>query len=108
MKKYTIILLCLIVSGCASRPDNIVAAHVPHERYAGNTCDQLIVDMDQAKNGLHAASESQNSKADFDAFGVFLLGLPFSQLSGDHQSDIATYKGKIIAIESAQAMKKCT
>lgn len=107
MNKYIIVLLFTVISGCASRPDNIVASHVPHERYAGSSCERLAIDMDQVKRGLQEASERQNKKADMDAFGVFMFGIPFSQLSGDHQGDVAGFKGKIVAIETAQAMNGC-
>jgi len=49
----------------------------------------------------------QNSKATGDAWGVFLLAIPFSQLSGDHAADVAKWKGEVEAIETAQVKKKC-
>lgn len=52
-------------------------------------------------------SELRNTKANGDAVGLFLLGIPYSELSGDHGGDIAKRKGEIEAIETAQIKKKC-
>jgi hypothetical protein len=36
-----------------------------------------------------------------------LLGIPFSKLSGDHEADVAKWKGEVEAIDTAQIRKKC-
>ncbi len=63
--------------------------------------------MSDARAKLAKFSEMQNSKATEDAWGVFLLGVPFSKLSGDSEADVAKYKGIIEAIETAQIKNKC-
>lgn len=49
----------------------------------------------------------QNSKATGDAWGVFLILVPVSQLTGDHEADVAKSKGIVEAIETAQIKNKC-
>jgi hypothetical protein len=63
--------------------------------------------MSDAKEELAKFSEMQNSKATGDAWGVFLLGVPVSQLTGDHEADVAKSKGVVEAIETAQIKNKC-
>jgi hypothetical protein len=108
MKNILIIsLLVSFVSSCASRPESIRASYVSHERYIDNSCYQLESQMADAREQLLKFSELQNDKANGDAVGVFLLGIPFSQLSGDVEADVAKYKGTIEAIETAQIKNKC-
>jgi hypothetical protein len=63
--------------------------------------------MSNARAELVKVSDMQNSKATGDAWGVFLLGVPFSKLSGDHEADVAKWKGEVGAIETAQIKHKC-
>lgn len=87
MKKfiYGVIALALILgfNGCAKRPESIPASYVSFEKYSDNTCIELNTAMTDAQAELAKVSDMQNSKANGDAVGVFLLGIPFSQLSGE-------------------------
>jgi hypothetical protein len=96
-----------IVTGCASRPESIAASYVSHEKYIAGDCARLATQISDARAELTKVSEMQNSKANGDAFGVFLLGIPFSKLSGDHAGDVAKWKGEIEAIETAQIKNQC-
>lgn len=49
----------------------------------------------------------QDSKANGDAIGVFLFGIPFSKMSGDYEGEIARLKGQVEAIETAQVKNGC-
>lgn len=97
----------LVMTGCASRPESISASYVSHEKYTHLGCMELGTKMSDAREELHKFSEMQDDKANGDAVGVFLLGVPFSQLSGDHEGDVAKWKGEIEAIETAQIKNKC-
>lgn len=99
--------MLVFVSACASRPESISASYVSHEKYADNDCVALNTQMASARTELAKVSEMQNSKANGDAVGVFLLGIPFSKLSGDHEADVARWKGEVGAIETAQIKSKC-
>ncbi len=96
-----------LISGCANRPESIASSYMSHERYIDDTCEVLSTKMSDARNELAKFSEMQNSKATEDAWGVFLLGVPFSKMSGDSEADVAKYKGMVEAIETAQIKNKC-
>ena len=63
--------------------------------------------MTDTRSELDKFSKLQDEKATGDAVGVFLLGIPFSKLSGDHEGDVARLKGEVEAIETAQIKNKC-
>lgn len=105
-KIFSICILVLI-TGCASRPESIPASHVSHEKYIDNDCQVLYGKLSGAQSELARYSDLQNSAANSDAVGVFLLGIPFSKLSGDHAGNVAKWKGEIEAIETAKVKKKC-
>ncbi len=101
-----LILICFFLAACATRPESIHASYVSHERYMDLDCDGLAVKMSDTRADLTKFSKMQDSKATGDAWGVFLLGIPFSKLSGDVEGDVARLKGEVEAIETAQ-IKKC-
>ena len=107
----TVVLLALFVTAslgaCANRPESIHASFVSHEKYMDLECAALDVRMSDTRAELDKVSKLQDSKATGDAVGVFLLGIPFSKLSGDHEADVARLKGEVEAIETAQVKKKC-
>lgn len=102
-----LIFFVAFVSGCANRPDSIPASYVSHEKYEHLDCTQLTTQLIDARAELDKVSKLQNSKATGDAWGVFLLAIPFSKLSGDHEGDVARWKGEVQAIETAQIKNKC-
>lgn len=61
---------------------------------------QFWSQMSDARASLAKFAEMKNSKATEDAWGVFLLGVPFSKLLGDSEANVAKYKGIIEAIET--------
>ena len=97
----------LILVGCASRPASISASHVSHEKYTNNTCSELAVLRADARTDLQTASAQQNSKANWDAVSVWFILIPASQLTGDVEAAVASAKGEIEAIETAQSIKDC-
>jgi len=99
-------LLCLLTA-CANRPESIRASHVSHEKYMHDDCTQLATKMSDARAELAKVSEMQDSKATGDAWGVFLILVPVSKLTGDHEADVAKWKGEVEAIDTAQVIKKC-
>ncbi len=103
----TTALAILILAGCANRPESISASHVAHEKYASLNCDELRIELADARNTLRDFSDKQDTKANIDAGGVFLALIPVSALTGDHEADVAKWKGEIEAIETAQIIKKC-
>lgn len=97
----------VLVGACASRPESISASYVSHEKYMEGDCVQLATQLSDARAQLAKVSEMQNSKATGDAWTVFFILVPVSQLSGDHAGDVAKWKGEVEAVETAQIKKKC-
>ena len=109
MKKLHVLLVtaAFLLVACANRPESIRASHVSFEKYVDMDCNALIAKMSDTRSDLDKFSKLQDSKANGDAVGVFLLGIPFSKLSGDHEGDVARLKGEVEAIETAQIKVKC-
>jgi len=109
--KKTILLITLsatiLVTGCANRPESISASYMSHERFIDNDCSKLATLMGDARADLQKFSEMQNSQANTDAATVFFVLIPASQLAGDYEADVAKFKGKVEAIETAQIKNKC-
>lgn len=100
-------LAVLISSGCATRPESISASFVSHEKYMGQDCKQLALQMSEARSQLAKFSSLQDSKANVDAATVFLVLIPASKLSGDHAGDVAKFKGEVEAVETALIKTGC-
>lgn len=99
--------LALLTAGCANRPDSIHADFVSYERFTSLSCPQLAVRLADTQAKLNESSIAQNNAATTDAVGVFLVGVPVSKLTGDHEAEVAREKGEIEAIETAQVKGKC-
>jgi len=97
----------IIFGGCAKRPESIAASYVSYEKYSDVSCIKLSKKMSDARAELTRISDMQNSKATGDAWGVFLIGVPVSQLTGDFGGDVAKWKGEVEAINTAQIKAKC-
>jgi len=112
MKNKTVKMAMVMAIGislvaCAPRPESIKASFVSFEKFGHLSCEQLNTKMIDTRSELDKYSKMQDSKCNGDALGVFLLGIPFSKLSGDHEGDVARLKGEVEAIETAQVKNKC-
>ena len=101
------LVFSLILVGCASRPDRISASFISHEKFMQNTCSELAVLRADARTDLQTYSSKQNTKANWDFATVFFVLIPASQISGDHEANVAKFKGTIEAIETEQSIKDC-
>ena len=101
-------MLIATVSGCAKRPEEIAAIQMDTSSYSNLSCRQLAQEETKIRNDLDALSAQQNSAATSDAWGVFLLGVPWSSMSGnDKEALIAVAKGRLDAIDLVQVSKSC-
>lgn len=99
--------LAVCLSACANRPASIKPSFVSHERFIALECPAIQERLVSARNDLARYSVLQEQKANNDAVGVFLVGVPFSKMSGDHEADVARAKGEIEALETAQIKNRC-
>ena len=98
----------VLLAGCAKRPDSIAAIQMDTAQYERLSCRSLAQEETRIRNELDALSAQQNSAADSDAMGVFLLGVPWSSMSGnDKEALISVAKGQLDAIDVVQIGKNC-
>lgn len=108
MKKLLALCVIAAISACAKAPDQIAAADVGDGIYRGYSCKQLAAKKLAISQDLENLSAAQKSAASGDAWGVFLLGLPLSSMSGnDKEAAISVAKGHIQEIETEQQRKSC-
>jgi hypothetical protein len=109
MKSMILPLLALltILAACANRPESIHASFVSHEKFTHLNCTELDAAMAETISELEAYYKRQHSKANLDAFFIF-LHFPVSKLTGDFEGEIARLKGQVEAIETAQIKNGCT
>ena len=102
-----LVLAGFLLMACANRPESIHASYVSHEKFMDLDCPALNTKMDDTRAELVKYSDMQNTKANEDAWGVFLLGIPVSKLSGDVEGEVARLKGTVEAIDTARIKKHC-
>lgn len=109
MKNGIFAIFCVAaVSACAKQPDQIAAVDIGADAYSRYSCSQLVSEKTKISQELENLSARQKSAASGDAWGVFLLGLPLSSMSGgDQEALIAVAKGKVQAIDQKIVAKKC-
>ncbi len=105
---YLAVAMAVTLSACAKAPDQIAAVQIEDSTYASASCKSLVKNEIRQTQLLHALSADQKKAKNGDAWGVFLLGLPISSMSGaDKETEIAVTKGRLDAIRRQQASKGC-
>ena len=98
----------LLLSGCATAPENIVPAYISEMTYMNYTCEQLAQEQSRLASALAATSDAQRRARSGDTVGVIFLGLPTSSLSGSNMaSEVARLKGELQALQKAANLKNC-
>ena len=107
--KYPVLLVAVLaVSACAKAPEQIAAADIGSGVYRGQSCAQLTQQRLKISQDLENLSAAQKSAQSGDAWGVFLLGLPLSSMSGnDKETAIAVAKGHVQEIDKERQRKGC-
>ena len=103
----TALSAAILTTGCANSPESIAASYTSHERYMELDCTQLASTMSNARAELAVYADKQDTAANMDAGGVFLILIPPSAFAGDSEADVAKWKGRVEAVETAQIKKKC-
>ena len=109
MNRVILGLTCLVIAGCAAKPEDIAASYTSPTTYSGWSCKQLQNEAIRVDNALNKASAAQNKARSNDTVGVIFLGLPVSSLSGGNVADqIASLKGQKETIEQTANLKNCS
>ena len=103
MKNLSVLLLAVLaVAGCATRASSVAPVAVPSANYAGLTCDEAKLQLEQKQALQNALTRQQNNAATGDTVGVFLLLLPVGSIFGaDKAGELAQAKGEVMALQGA-------
>ncbi len=101
--------IVLSLSACAKKPENIAAIAVAGNPYGSYSCSQLATEKLEITQQLAVVEAEQRSAATTDAWGVFLVGLPVSSMSGnDKEAAIAVAKGRVDEIDRVSLARGCS
>lgn len=102
------VALCIGVAGCAKAPSSIAPAYVSEVPYHSYTCEQLGQELQRLDAAYAVAAQAQEDARTGDAWGVFLIGVPTSSLSGGNIApEIASLKGQQVAVQKVIIAKGC-
>ena len=108
MRAFAIAFVAAFAAGCAASPASIAPAYVSELQFQQYSCEQIAAEQSRIEAALAASSAQQNRARSNDAWGVALLGLPVSTLSGGNVADqIAHLKGTQNALAKAATLKNC-
>lgn len=103
MKKLVYLGVLAFLSACAKSPSAIAPVGMAGA-YDRLSCNQARTMLGQERQTLAALETEQRGAAVGDAIGVFLILVPVSSLTGgDREGQIATSKGKVLALEARAA-----
>jgi uncharacterized protein YfaP (DUF2135 family) len=106
--KKSVLLLLLLVAGCAKQPGDIVAASVPTDPYMAMDCPTLASARAGKQAELDALSSRQTETANRDAAWMTIIHVPVASMArGDDAKKIAGLKGEINAMDQASQAKAC-
>jgi len=98
----------LMLAGCAKAPESIAPSYVSEVPYQSYSCQQLAQEKQRLEAAYTTASKAQNDARTGDAWGVFLIGMPVSTLSGGNiAAEIASLKGQMTAVDRTLITKGC-
>ena len=95
----------VLVSGCAARPEDILAMPVSDVRYANMSCEQLRVEQNTVERRLEALSERQLRDRRRDGWLNALVIPGIGAATPDQEDAIAETKGEQEAIQTA--LERC-
>ncbi len=115
MKYIYLMLVTILVTGCASDSGEIRTAHVSPLQYANYNCDQIAMELRftqrRATELKYEIDDEASGDAGAMAFGLILFWPALFFIDGDDPARNADYsltKGQMIALEDAAVQKKCS
>lgn len=104
----TAIAAVSLLSGCAKAPESIAPSYVSEVPYQSYSCQQLGEERARLEVAYASTAKAQNDARTGDAWGVFLLGMPTSSLSGGNvAAEVASLKGQMVAVDKSIITKSC-
>lgn len=108
MKSAIPLIVLLVTTACAQKPEAIQAAYISPTTYAGFNCSQLSAEAKRVDAAYTRAAAQQTKARSNDTVGVIFLGLPVSSLSGENVApQIADLKGRKETIHQTQISRGC-
>ena len=109
IKSATVAVLAMtMLAGCAKAPESIAPSYVSEVPYQSYTCTQLGQERARLEQAYATTAKAQNDARTGDAWGVFLLGMPTSSLSGGNvAAEVASLKGQMVAVDKSIITKNC-
>jgi hypothetical protein len=114
MKMPIAAALCasLVLSACASSPDNISGQFVSPVLYEGYSCDQIRTDLVRIDGRVTVLTGQQRRRASQDAWAVggALIFWPalFFLMRGDKADELGRLKGEYEALNTVARQKQCS
>lgn len=94
----------LVVGACAKSPSAVEPVAMPATAYDSMSCPESRAAFARVNGDVSELSDQQRAAVASDAIGVFLIGVPTASLTGgDRAGDLATAKGKRLALKSRLA-----
>lgn len=114
MKKFMgVAISAAMVAGCASKSEDVSAAHVSTTGYKAFTCEELVAERETLKAKISQVAAAQDSKAGNDAAAmavgaiVFLPALLFLAAGDDKSGELSRLKGEFDAVTIVAKDKDC-
>lgn len=102
-------MAAVVLAGCAKAPEAIAPSYVSEVPYQSYSCSQLGQEKQRLEMAYATAAKAQNDARTGDAWGVFLIGMPTSSLSGGNIApEIASLKGQMTAVDKTIIAKNCS
>lgn len=115
MKKAIGLALCagVILSGCATHPNDIQAKYVSPTLYANWSCDQLIAENNRIVARVDEVTGNQRRRANNDTAAMtvgLVLFWPalFFMSRSDQADELGRLKGEYEAIQANITQKRCS
>lgn len=99
MTRFASLALLLAAAACAKAPSSIAPAYVG-ETYASTPCSAVTAALNAERKEQDRLEDKQRAAVAADAATVFLVLIPVSAFAGDSSADLATSKGKVLALEA--------
>lgn len=114
MKSATVVAVCaaLVISACASSPDDVQAQYISPLQYQSFTCEQIEGELRGISTRVTALTGQQRRRASQDAWAtgvgiVIFWPALFFLMRGDKADELARMKGEYDALVSAGRSKNC-